>query len=422
MRRFLVFLTLVCLPGAVLAQSLAVDRSIRPVSRPGDAVVVQVQAQVGTRSARGFKRWVGQFRKRALAQGIRGDVFDRAFRGVSYNASIVEKDRNQSEFTKQIWDYLDTAVSAARVKNGRAALAKYNSTLTKIEAKYGVEKEVVAAIWGLESAYGTFRGNTSTIEALASLAYDPRRSDFFEQQLLDALKILQSGDTSVKNLRGSWAGAMGHTQFMPTSYIAHAQDFNRDGRRDIWGDNPTDALASTAAYLAHHGWTKGQPWGVEVILPRGFDYSISTERFKKPTREWARMGVKSVSGRPLPNYRQSSILLPAGHRGPAFLIFPNFQVIEKYNTADAYVIGVGHLADRIAGLAPIRGKWPRGDRALSFTEKQEMQRRLLAKGFDPKGVDGIIGPLTIAAVQAFQQSIGQVPDGYVSIGVLKALR
>ncbi|MCG6901371.1 MAG: lytic murein transglycosylase [Rhodobacter sp.] len=369
-----------------------------------------------------FDGWVAGFRKRALAQGISGKVFDNAFDGVAYNAGIIEKDRNQSEFTKQIWEYLDSANSAARIENGRAALARHAGLLDRIEARYGVEKEIVAAIWGLESAYGTFRGSVPIIEALASLAYDTRRGAFFEGQLLDALKILQAGDTTPSALRGSWAGAMGHTQFMPTSYLAHAEDFTGDGRRDIWGDDPADALASTAAYLKHFGWTKGQPWGVEVTLPKGFDYSITTERFKKPTQDWLRLGVRSVSGKPLPNYRQSSILLPAGHTGPAFIIFDNFQVIEKYNTADAYVIGVGHLADRIKGLAPIKGTWPRDDRALSFDEKQEMQRRLLARGFDPEGVDGIIGPRTIAAVQAFQKSIGLVPDGYVSTGILNWLR
>jgi len=418
----LLSLFVLTLPQSALAQSTSVTKSLVPQARPAGASVAEVTAVVPVASPSGFSRWLSGFRKRALAQGITPAVYDRAMRGVRYNADIVAKDRNQSEFTKQIWDYLDTAVSAARVKNGRNAVAKYATTLSRIEAKYGVEKEVVAAIWGLESAYGTFRGNTSTIEALASLAFDPRRSAFFEAQLIDALKILQSGDTSAKNLRGSWAGAMGHTQFMPSSFIEHAQDFNRDGRRDIWGDDPTDALASAAAYLAHHGWTKGQPWGVEVTLPRGFDYAITSERFKKHTRDWVRLGVKSVSGKPLPNYRNASILLPAGHTGPAFMIFPNFQVIEKYNTADAYVIGVGHLASRIAGGPTIKGTWPRGDPALSFTEKQEMQRRLLARGIDPEGVDGIIGPRTIAAVQAFQKSVGMVPDGYVSIGVLKRLR
>ena len=403
------------------AQQLAVNSSIRPEIRPSDLVTPDLQpTQISATSQPGFERWLQGFRKRALAQGIRAQVFDAAFRGVTYDASIIARDRNQSEFTKQIWEYLDSAVSNARVKNGRASVAKHTAVLSRIEAKYGVEKEIVAAIWGLETSYGAFFGDTNTIQALATLAYDPRRSAFFEQQTLDALRILQAGDIS--KLQGSWAGAMGHTQFMPTSYIAHAQDFNRDGRRDIWGKDPTDALASTAAYLQHNGWKKGQPWGIEVILPKGFDYANSTERVKKPVSYWNRQGVRLVNGKQIPNHGRSSILLPAGHRGAAFVIFDNFQVLETYNTADAYVIGVGHLADRIAGAGAIRGNWPRGDKPLSFTEKKEMQKRLLAKGFDPAGLDGIIGPRTIAAVQAFQASVGMVPDGYVSKEVLGRLR
>jgi membrane-bound lytic murein transglycosylase B len=215
---------------------------------------------------------------------------------------------------------------------------------------------------------------------------------------------------------------MGHTQFMPSSYLAHAQDFTGDGKRDIWSDDPADALASTAAYLKSFGWTKGQPWGMEVVLPDGFDYSLSGERVKKPVDEWRRLGVRTASGGQIPDHGRASILLPAGALGAAFVIFENFHVIEHYNTADAYVIGVGHLADRIAGGPAIKSGWPREDRALSFTEKKEMQRRLLAAGFDPDGLDGIIGPNTIAAVRAYQSSVGLVPDGYASLEILKRLR
>ncbi|KMW60639.1 Membrane-bound lytic murein transglycosylase B precursor [Candidatus Rhodobacter oscarellae] len=404
------------------AQSLAVERSLLPEARPGALPESTVNVEPASASLPSFADWVIGFRKRALAQGIRGEVFDRAFSGVRFNADIIARDRNQSEFTKQIWEYLETAVSPARVKNGRAALNRQASVLAKIEARYGVDKEIVTAIWGLESAYGTFRGNISAIEALATLAFDTRRSGFFEKQLVSALRILQAGDVSPGRMTGSWAGAMGHTQFMPASYLAHAQDFDRNGRRDIWGDDPADALASAAAYLAANGWTKGQPWGMEVTLPKDFDYAMSTERVKQPTQYWLSRGVQSTNGLRIPRFARTSILLPAGHRGPAFLIFPNFQVLETYNTADAYVIGVGQLADEIGGGAAIKAGWPRDERALSFTEKQEMQRLLVARGFDPQGVDGIIGPRTIAAVQEFQKSIGWVPDGYVSARVLQRLR
>jgi membrane-bound lytic murein transglycosylase B len=223
-------------------------------------------------------------------------------------------------------------------------------------------------------------------------------------------------------MTGSWAGAMGHTQFIPTSYLAYAQDFRGDGKRDIWSDDPTDALASAAAYLAHFGWTKGQPWGVEVKLPAGFDYAATGERVKKMPSEWAELGVRDMDGGRVPDHGRASILLPAGAAGVAFMIFDNFHVIERYNTADAYVIGVGHLSDRIRGAGPLRSSWPRDDRNLRFVEKQEMQERLTRAGFDTQGVDGIIGPNTIAAIQAFQRTQGLTPDGYASYDILRRLR
>ncbi len=400
--------------------ALAVTASLRPLVRPASLDVTGAAAPAPGNL--GFRRWIESFRPRARAAGITEATLDRAFAGVRYDADVIQRDRNQAEFTKAIWDYLDSAVSPTRVRNGREAAQDWSRTLAAIEARYGVEKEVVAAIWGLESAYGTFRGKTRIVGALATLAYDGRRADFFEAELIAALKILQAGDVAPADMTGSWAGAMGHTQFMPTSYLAHAQDFNGDGRRDIWADNPTDALASTAAYLKHFGWTTGQPWGVEVRLPEGFDYALSGERVKKPVGFWTRAGVRDMAGKPVPDHGRASILLPAGARGAAFMIFDNFHVIERYNPADAYVIGVGHLADRIAGGPPIRADWPRGDRPLRFAERQELQERLNAAGFKTYGVDGIIGPNTIAAIKAFQGRVGMVPDGYASLQVLNRLR
>ena len=341
---------------------------------------------------------------------------------MTYDAEVIRRDRNQSEFTKTIWDYLDSAASDTRIRNGKAALRKHNGRLNKIEARYGVEKEVVVAVWGLESAYGSYRGNMDVVRSLATLAYDGRRGRFFESQLVAALKIIQAGDVDPRRMTGSWAGAMGHTQFIPTSYLAYAVDFTGDGKRDIWSDNPSDALASTAAYLSKFGWKHGQPWGVEVVLPRGFNYALASRKIKKSPGEWARLGVKDTAGRPVPNHGAASILLPAGGNGAAFMIFSNFAVIERYNTADAYVIGVGHLSDRIAGGKPIQAKWPRGDRALTYKERQEMQKRLTGAGFSTQGVDGKIGPKTIAAVRAYQQAHGLTPDGYASLALLKRLR
>jgi lytic murein transglycosylase len=391
------------------AQTLA---SISPVAQ--EATI--------TGSTEGLQAWVAAFRARAMAKGITAAVFDRAMAGVVLDDDAIRRDRNQSEFTKTIWDYLDTATSDDRIANGKAALAANRDLLTRIESKYGVEKEVVVAIWGLESAYGTFRGSVPIVSALATLAYEGRRAAFFEDQLLDVLTILQSGDTSVDQLKGSWAGAMGHTQFMPSSFLAYAVDFDGDGRRDIWGDDPTDSLASAAAYLAAFGWTKGQPWGVEVTLPDGFDYDQSGERVKKPVSDWQTMGVRLAAGGRIPDHGVASVLLPGGARGAAFLIFSNFQVIERYNTADAYVIAVGHLADRIKGAPAFRATWPREYRSLTLDERSELQDRLTRAGFDTLGIDGKIGPNTIAAVKAFQRANDLVPDGYPSIDIVERLR
>ncbi|MEM8553650.1 MAG: lytic murein transglycosylase [Pseudomonadota bacterium] len=370
----------------------------------------------------GFSRWVRDFRSRALRQGISPTTFDRAFSGVSYNADIISRDRNQAEFSKALWEYLDTAVSDTRIKNGRAALRKHRRVLDQIEARYGVEKEVVVAVWGLESAYGAYRGNTPIIEALATLAYDGRRGKFFESQLIAALKIIQAGDVAPRSMTGSWAGAIGHTQFIPTSYLAYAVDFTGDGKRDIWSDNPTDALASTAAYLSRFGWTKGQPWGVEVQLPRGFNYAKTGHRVKLPVRNWTALGVRGMDGRPVPNHGEAAILIPAGANGPAFMIFKNFNVIERYNAADSYVIAVGHLSNRIVGGDDFQRPWPRSERALRFSERKELQQRLTAAGFSTQGVDGKIGPNTIAAIRQYQSSVGMAPDGFATRALLDRLR
>ncbi len=401
------------------AVALLLAQSPRPVARPE---VVMTTTATADQTGDGFGEWLSTYRIRAQEQGIDSAMLDRALPGLSYDAEVIRRDRRQSEFTKTIWDYLDTAVSDARVANGRKAVAANAQTLAAIEAKYGVDRHIVAAIWGLESAYGSYRGSDSTLQSLATLAYDSRRGAFFEEQLTEALRILQSGVVAPENLRGSWAGAMGHTQFMPTSWRDHAVDFDGDGRRDIWGDDPADALASTAAYLKNHGWVSGQPWGVEVALPEGFDHTQADRRILRTPAEWATLGVLSPDGKQVNRDDAASVLLPAGKDGAAFMIFKNFEVLESYNTADAYVIGVGHLADRIAGGPPISGGWPRGDRALTYDERIELQERLTSAGFDTVKIDGRIGPLTIDAVRAYQVASGMVPDGYASPRLLDSLR
>ena len=371
---------------------------------------------------REFNAWINGFQARARAAGITQSTLERALAGIQLNNRVLERDRNQAEFSRALWDYLDSAVSATRIRNGRDAQAEWRTTLGRIEEQFQVEAEVVVAVWGLESAYGATRGSVDIVEAMASLAYDGRRRDFFEEQLIAALQILQSGDTAPRNMVGSWAGAMGHTQFMPTSYLEFAQDFSGDGRRDIWGDNPVDALASTAHYLAEHGWTYGQPWGLEVQLPDGFDYRLAGEQERIGAAFWNAQGVRLINGDPIPEHGPASILLPAGAEGVALVVYNNFRVIERYNPADAYVIAIGHLSDRINGGPAFRSDWPRGDRALSFGEREELQRLLLASGHYSEPIDGIIGPITIAAVRSYQDAIGVTPDGYASLSLLERLR
>jgi membrane-bound lytic murein transglycosylase B len=369
----------------------------------------------------GYDAWVAGFRPRAASKGISEATLDAAFRQAGFLPDVIERDRNQTEFTRSLEDYLAIAASDDRVTQGRAALRQYAGVLSQIEARFGVEPKVVVAVWGLESNYGTRRGNVPVISALSTLAYDGRRGAFFEQQLVAALRILQNGDVAPSGMTGSWAGAMGHTQFIPTSYLAYAVDFTGDGRRDIWSDDPTDALASTAAYLANAGWTRGQPWGVEVQLPAGFAGPFGRGTTRSP-QAWAAAGVRDMNGRAVPDHGAASIIAPSGPSGPAFMTFRNFGVIARYNNAESYVIGVGHLSDRIAGGPPIRGTFPPDAQGMTIADRQELQRRLTAAGFDTEGSDGVIGPKTRAAITAFQQSAGLPVTGEPTMALLQALR
>ena len=378
-------------------------------------------------SAAGLRAWISDFRPRALQAGITPDTFDRLMPQVSFRPDVLERDRKQDEFTKTIWDYLDKAASDDRIAAGQKALKKHAALLDQIAARYHVDAPVVLAIWGLESAFGAVRGDIPVLDALATLSYDARRAVFFEAELIAALHMVQSGQVQPADFVGSWAGASGHTQFMPSSVVATAVDFQGLGRPDpglpdLWSDDPSDALASTAAYLAKAGWVQGLPWGYEVTLPAGFDVAITGGRTQKPLTAWAALGITLANGDPLPTDGWAALILPAGARGPAFLITDNFAAIEAYNRADAYVIAVGHLSDRLGGAGPIRHPWPRDLRALTLPERQEMQSLLLAEGLYSGEPDGKVGPLTLAAVKAFQRATGLPPDSYASLQVLDALR
>ena len=392
-------------------------------SAPGTGPTPVSRADPSTLSTRpGFDGWVEGFRIKALASGISPATYDAAFAGVRPNNSVIEADGRQPEFTRAIWDYLDSAVSSSRVSTGRDRAAAKRADLERIEATYGVDYPYIVAIWGLESAYGSNFGSIPVIESLATLAYESRRESFGEEQLLAALRILQAGDITPGRMVGSWAGAMGHTQFIPTSFLSYAVDFTGDGKRDIWAPDALDALASTGNYLAKFGWTRGAPALVEVRLPDGFDYALADDDTRRPAAGWEALGVRAAAGGGLPAADSVTILLPAGAAGPAFAAYPNFRVIKRYNNATSYAMAVTLLAERIAGGGPRSFDWPRDDRMLSRTEKQELQEKLTALGYDTGGVDGIIGPNSRAAVRRFQQARGMTPDGYVSAALLTAVR
>lgn len=366
-----------------------------------------------------FASWQAAFRQEALSAGIQAAVFDAAFAGVSPDPAIIRADRSQPEFTRPVWEYLDSAISATRVRRGQALLAEHASTLQAIEQRYGVDRHALVAIWGMESNFGQYMGDKSVIAALATLAYEGRRPAFAHEQLLAALRILQHGDVQPSRMRGSWAGAMGQTQFIPSTYNQFAVDFDGDGRRDIW-DSSADALASAAHYLQKSGWQSGQPWGVEVTLPSGFDYALADAEIRKPISEWRQLGVNNIPA--ADDQARAVLLLPAGHRGPAFLVLDNFRAILKYNNSTAYGLAIGLLSGALDSQPGVQAAWPRSDRQLGRSERIELQERLASRGYTPGAADGIIGANTRKAVRAFQQSLGQPADGYPSHELLQQLR
>ena len=379
-----------------------------------------VQAAVQPAPALNFEDWRDRFRIKALRAGIDAKLFDQAFAGVAPDLSVVKADGAQPEFTRPVWEYLDGAISPVRVRKGQTLLAEHAATLDAIEQRYGVDRETLVAIWGMESSFGQFMGDNSVIRSLATLAYEGRRPQFAEDQLLAALQILQSGDIGVGGLRGSWAGAMGQTQFIPTTYLTHAVDFDGDGRRDIWNSS-ADALASAAHYLQASGWQKGRAWGIQVALPSGFDYALADSEIRKTYAQWNALGVKGTPTDVDPN-DTGYLLLPAGHRGPAFLVLRNFGAILKYNNSSSYALAVGLLGQRLGGGGPLLASWPKGERPLGRSERIELQEGLAARGYNPGPADGIIGANTRRAVRAFQQSLGLPADGYPTPALLQQLR
>jgi membrane-bound lytic murein transglycosylase B len=364
-----------------------------------------------------FRRFVENLWPDAKARRVSRETFDAAFRGVAPDPKIIALTKKQSEFVQPIWGYLAGAVGGARLSRGREVAERWSAQLDRIERTYGVPRSVVLGIWGMETNFGSFTGSMPVIQSLATLAYTRYRGDFFRNELLVALEMIEQGHVEPAALRGSWAGAMGHTQFMPTSFMQHAVDGDGDGRRDIWS-SPADALASTANYLRNHGWQPGLPWGFEVALPEGFDYRNVRQGFAA----WSRLGVSRADRQPMPRSGEAMLFLPAGARGPAFLVTENYNAIKAYNSSDAYALGVAHLGDLILGGAAIAGEWPKSDPQLGQIERVEVQKRLATLGHYFGEADGKFGSKTREAVREFQLARGLLPDGYADPAVLKALR
>jgi peptidoglycan lytic transglycosylase B len=358
----------------------------------------------------------------AARRGVSRANFERFTDGLTPDLSIMDKLDAQPEFTKAPWDYLDLLVSQDRIAHGRALLAQYKPVFAAVERAYGVDPAILAAFWGVESNYGTLGGQRPVLRSTATLACVGRRRDYFRGEFLATLEILQRGDVPPDRLIGSWAGAFGPTQFMPTSFLRYAVDFNHDGRRDVVDSIP-DMLASTANNLRLDGWRPEQTWGYEVILPQRFNYLLSGLSHQISILQWERLGIRRANGEPFPRpFDRASLLLPAGARGPAFLVLPNFRVIMKYNPSEDYALAIGHLADRLRGGAPFAQAWPRDERTLTLSERYRLQQLLAQRGFNSGEPDGMIGPQTRLAIRNFQASIGRTPDGFASSDVLDALR
>lgn len=374
-----------------------------------------------------FDQWVKELWPEAREKGVSAETFQEAFAGVRPDPEVIELANHQPEFVRPVSDYIDSAVSDSRIEEGREMLARYEGVLDAIEARYGVSRHVVVAIWGLESSYGAVLENKNVVRpvvrSLATLAYEGgRRSGFGREQLLAALTILERGDITPDRMYGSWAGAMGHTQFIPTTYNDYAVDFDGTGRRDIWNSIP-DALGSAAAYLSARGWRSGQTWGYEVSLPEGFDFSLADGDTRRSIAEWKRLGVTRVRGQSFPRPDdQAHMILPAGADGPAFLALPNFRTILAYNNADSYALAIGHLADRLMGVPGFAASWPENDRPLTAEQRRELQEKLTSRGYDTGGIDGRVGPLTRAAIRDYQQRNGLPADGHANYSLLERLR
>ena len=371
-----------------------------------------------------FDRCLANLKSTAAQQGVSAATFDRHTAGLEPDRSVLELLNFQPEFSTDIWDYLAGLVDDQRVEDGKAMLEEHRDLLARVSAEYGVDAETVVAIWGVESDYGRIFGKRPILASLSTLSCEGRRQSFFRGEFIATLKLLQAGDIQAEGLTGSWAGAFGHTQFIPSTYARIAVDFDGDGRRDLVGSIP-DALASTANYLKRSNWRTGQPWGYEVKLPSGFNASLAGRTNRRPLSDWLGRGVERIDGGDidLPGDTRSAVLLPAGREGPAFLVFRNFDAIYSYNAAESYALAIALLSDRLRGGDGLVASWPTDDPGLSRVQRRELQTLLLERGHDIGEVDGLIGTNTRRAIVEEQRRLGINPaDGRAGQSILRALR
>jgi len=357
----------------------------------------------------------------AARRGVSRRLFESATASLTPDLRIMDLLDAQPEFTKAVWDYLDVLVTDARIAKGRELLARYERTFDAVERAYGVDRYVIAAIWGVETNYGTISGQKPVLRSTATLACIGRRQNYFRAEFLDTLEIIQRGDIKPEKLVGSWAGAFGPTQFMPSAFKRYAVDFDGDGRRDVI-DSVPDMIASTANNLKKDGWVQGATWGYEVVVPATFDFHLTGRDHAMSLRDWQRLGVARPHGLAFPRPDDKAFLLvPAGIQGPGFLMLHNFRVIMRYNPAEAYALAIGHLSDRLRGGASFVQHWPRYERVLTRAERLQLQEELARRGFDVGEPDGRVGARTRDAIRDFQAHIGRVPDGFASAGLLEQL-
>jgi len=373
-------------------------------------------------AAANFDHCIASLWPQAAQRGISRRTFETATRGLVPDMKIMELLDAQPEFTKPIWEYLDILVNESRITTGRQAIAQNRAAFDAVEKAYGVDRYILTAIWGVESNFGTQGGERPVVQSTATLSCIGRRQNYFRDEFLTTLEILEHGDVPAEHLKGSWAGAFGPTQFMPTSFKRFAVDFDGDGKKNVVDSIP-DLLASTANNLRRDGWRAGASWGYEVVLPANFNFMLVGRSIRKPLREWTMMGIRRVGAKLFPRPDEmASLLVPAGARGPAFLVIDNFRVIMKYNPSEAYALAIGHLADRVRGGDAFVQAWPRDEVPLTRTERFELQERLAARGYDIGESDGNLGPKTLAALRDFQRRMGLLPDGFASESMLDRLR